>query len=227
MVEILKLDGCGHKEISSRELASAAWDGPCNVWNCLELVGCCFLPDALLVVFRSRNPELVIVPHQVSKNRPSHENHLKDVGYQWSSRDSDYMFSSCRSLDADFKLLKNKKVGTTLKALPTPKFSVFPRSTRAKYSCFKSRSNRLGNPGYIVEPPDRTMCLNNSRRQSKSRWWCKNSSKQTIPISAPWMASNKSSDRPDFSTSIKCGWKRTSGASNLSAPTLMTRPSGN
>lgn len=34
-----------------------------------------------------------------------------------------------------------------------------PPRTLVKYNCFISFSSRDGNPGYIEEPPDKTMCL--------------------------------------------------------------------
>lgn len=41
-------------------------------------------------------------------------------------------------------------------------------STRSKYNCLISLSNRLGRPGYMVEPPDSTICLYSSVRMSIS-----------------------------------------------------------
>lgn len=105
-----------------------------------------------------------------------------------------------------------------------------PFSTLTRYNCFISFSKRLGRPGYMVEPPDNTMCLYKSAR---------------ISISADWIVSNKSSTcdivnmlyrhvllliflpaMPLPSTSTRCGWNKHSGASNRSEPTLITRPSG-
>lgn len=95
--------------------------------------------------------------------------------------------------------------------LLTDNLSMSFLSTRSKYSCLISRSKRLGRPGYMVEPPDSTMCLYNSG---------------LISISAVWIVLNTSSAMPWPSTLIKCGWNRASGASKRSPPTLMTRPSG-
>lgn len=53
-----------------------------------------------------------------------------------------------------------------------------PFSTLTRYNCFISFSKRLGRPGYMVEPPDNTMCLYKSAR---------------ISISADWIVSNRSS----------------------------------
>ena len=41
----------------------------------------------------------------------------------------------------------------------TDSLEVSPFSTRSRYSCLISRSRRDGRPGYMVEPPDSTMCL--------------------------------------------------------------------
>ena len=41
----------------------------------------------------------------------------------------------------------------------TASLSVSPLRTLSKYSCLISRSSRDGRPGYMVDPPDRTMCL--------------------------------------------------------------------
>ena len=45
------------------------------------------------------------------------------------------------------------------KAELTASLSVSPLRTLSKYSCLISRSSRDGRPGYMVDPPDRTMCL--------------------------------------------------------------------
>lgn len=47
-----------------------------------------------------------------------------------------------------------------------------------------------------------------------------------VSISAAWMVLKRSSATPTPSTLIRWGWKRASGASNRSPPTLITRPSG-
>ena len=41
----------------------------------------------------------------------------------------------------------------------TDNFDVSPFNTRSKYNCLISLSNLLGKPGYIVEPPESTICL--------------------------------------------------------------------
>ena len=41
----------------------------------------------------------------------------------------------------------------------TDSAAVSPFSTLSKYNCLISLSSLDGNPGYIVEPPDKTMCL--------------------------------------------------------------------
>lgn len=40
-----------------------------------------------------------------------------------------------------------------------------------RYNCFISFSRREGNPGYILEPPERTTCLYNSVRISTAADW--------------------------------------------------------
>ena len=84
-------------------------------------------------------------------------------------------------------------------------------STLSKYNCLISRSKRLGRPGYIVEPPESTICLYNSAR---------------ISMSAACIVLKTNSAMPWPSTFIKCGWNKASGASKRSPPTFMTRPSG-
>ena len=41
----------------------------------------------------------------------------------------------------------------------TASLSVSPFRTLSRYSCLISLSSLEGRPGYMVEPPDRTMCL--------------------------------------------------------------------
>lgn len=41
----------------------------------------------------------------------------------------------------------------------TESLSTSPLSTRSRYSCLSSLSSREGRPGYMVDPPDNTMCL--------------------------------------------------------------------
>lgn len=41
----------------------------------------------------------------------------------------------------------------------TESLSTSPLSTRSRYSCLSSLSSRDGRPGYMVDPPDNTMCL--------------------------------------------------------------------
>ena len=41
----------------------------------------------------------------------------------------------------------------------TLKREVSPLRTFCKYNCLTSFSSLLGKPGYIDEPPDKTMCL--------------------------------------------------------------------
>lgn len=100
---------------------------------------------------------------------------------------------------------------TTHCPILTDNLSMSFLSTRSKYNCLISRSNLLGRPGYIVDPPDSTICLYRTER---------------ISIVAAWIVLNTSSAIPWPSTLIKCGWNRASGASNRSPPTLITRPSG-
>ena len=40
-----------------------------------------------------------------------------------------------------------------------------------RYSCFISFSKRLGRPGYMLDPPERTMCLYSSERTSTAAAW--------------------------------------------------------
>jgi len=56
-----------------------------------------------------------------------------------------------------FKYFKPEK--NLIKIKHTENFSVFPFRTLSKYNCLSSLSKRLGRPGYMVDPPDRTMCL--------------------------------------------------------------------
>ena len=53
----------------------------------------------------------------------------------------------------------------------TLKREASPFRTRVKYSCFISFSRRLGRPGYILEPPESTMCLYSSARTSTAACW--------------------------------------------------------
>lgn len=46
-----------------------------------------------------------------------------------------------------------------VRARPTFNLSAFPPNTRVRYNCFISFSNLLGSPGYMLDPPERTMCL--------------------------------------------------------------------
>lgn len=46
-----------------------------------------------------------------------------------------------------------------------------PFSTLVRYSCFISFSSRLGRPGYILDPPERTICLYSSERTSTAAVW--------------------------------------------------------
>ena len=79
-----------------------------------------------------------------------------------------------------------------------------PLHTRSQWSFLISFSRREGSPGYMVEPPERTMCLYRSGR---------------VLMSHDWMQSKTSSARPLLSTSIIVGWKSASGASKRSGPT--------
>lgn len=52
----------------------------------------------------------------------------------------------------------------------TESLSTSPLSTRSRQSCLSSLSSREGRPGYMVEPPERTMCLQNSAlKEEKER----------------------------------------------------------
>jgi len=48
----------------------------------------------------------------------------------------------------------------------TRKRSTSPLRTSVKYNCLTSFSRRLGKPGYMVDPPESTICLYNSERVS-------------------------------------------------------------
>ena len=54
---------------------------------------------------------------------------------------------------------------------PTFKRVGSPFSTRVRYSCFISFSRREGSPGYILEPPESTICLYSSDRTSTAADW--------------------------------------------------------
>ncbi|EDZ73257.1 hypothetical protein AWRI1631_42080 [Saccharomyces cerevisiae AWRI1631] len=84
--------------------------------------------------------------------------------------------------------------------------------TLLNHNCFNSFSNLEGSPGYILEPPERTMALYREL---------------LISTSADCTVLNNSSPTPGCSTSTKPGWNKHSGASNLSCPTLIVLPSGN
>lgn len=58
--------------------------------------------------------------------------------------------------------------GSSTRILNFCNFCPSPFNTRSRYNCLISRSNLDGRPGYIVDPPLRTMCLYNSLRRSRS-----------------------------------------------------------
>lgn len=112
-----------------------------------------------------------------------------------------------------------------------------PASTRVRYSCFISFSSRLGRPGYMLEPPESTICLYNSDRTSTGAVWIVENS-ISDDMKDREKTRRRGSDKqvkelqrnipatPGCSTSTRCGWNMHSGASNRSCPTLITRPSG-
>eukprot|EP00095_Tigriopus_kingsejongensis_P006946 maker-scaffold1282_size50771-snap-gene-0.20 protein:Tk06946 transcript:maker-scaffold1282_size50771-snap-gene-0.20-mRNA-1 annotation:"hypothetical protein AWRI1631_42080" len=57
------------------------------------------------------------------------------------------------------KTMSLRRGGSSMRILNLAKRSVSPLRTRSKYNCLISRSRREGRPGYMVEPPERTMCL--------------------------------------------------------------------
>ncbi|KDR15590.1 hypothetical protein L798_10535 [Zootermopsis nevadensis] len=70
---------------------------------------------------------------------------------QNSATDEYHVLTPRRVFNANFKFLSTKK-----------------KKYGKMYSCLISRSSLLGNPGYIVEPPDNTICLYSSVRMSMS-----------------------------------------------------------
>lgn len=64
-----------------------------------------------------------------------------------------------------------RRGGSSMRILNLSSLSGLLCSTREKYSCFISFSRRDGRPGYIDEPPERTMCLYSSPRMSTGAAW--------------------------------------------------------
>lgn len=107
-----------------------------------------------------------------------------------------------------------------------------PFSTLVRYSCFISFSRRLGRPGYMLDPPERTTCLYSSERTSTAAAWIvwKSISRQAFQQLVQFaLSKGRMCDlpaTPGCSTSTRWGWNIHSGASNRSEPILITRPSG-
>ena len=78
-------------------------------------------------------------------------------------------------------------------------------------SFFTSESNRSPKPLNSVDPPERTMFWKRSFRRS---------------MSDLWMAKTRHSWRPSYSSPIRSGRKRTSGARNRAGPISRVDPSG-
>ena len=122
-----------------------------------ELAGCKLRSAHLLQYIQTflfillfGHPKFVSIFPYFRQNGASNENHV---------------LSGRRVFNSDFEFLEWKKTGMRLMVLAgnryklTDNLSMSFLSTRSRYNCLISRSNRLGRPGYIVEPPDRTMCL--------------------------------------------------------------------
>lgn len=110
-------------------------------------------PDqTLLLDIGPGHPELISALHDISQDGSSKEDH---------------MFSPGRILDLDLEVLLYKINVTKISTLRvvvigfarTFSLSAFPPKTLVRYSCFISFSSRLGNPGYMLDPPERTTCL--------------------------------------------------------------------
>merc|ERR1719431_945749 len=80
--------------------------------------------------------------------------------------------------------------GSSILILNLESLSVSPLRTRSRYNCLISLSSLLGSPGYIVDPPDNTICLYSSG---------------LISISPAWMAENTNSAIPCPSLLMRCG----------------------
>lgn len=104
--------------------------------------------DALLEPFFSRYPELVTTFHNVRQHGTSQEHHV---------------FPSRRIFDFDFEFLTKicEADSTKTQKSKTVTFNLVgsPPKTRVRYNCFISLSRREGRPGYMLDPPESTMCL--------------------------------------------------------------------
>jgi hypothetical protein len=109
-------------------------------------------PNTLFFPLGPCDPECLLVFH--------------DIGQDGSSKE-DHVFSTRGIFDSDFEVLSSTSVPpfcprAALKScdhMGQLTFKRLPPRTRVRYSCFISFSRRDGKPGYIDEPPDRTMCL--------------------------------------------------------------------
>lgn len=114
--------------------------------------------DALFLPLCFRDPECLLVLHNVCQDSTAQEHHVLSPGWVF---DSDFEVLMTVSMER----LRVGESRLTFNLDPSP-----PR-TRVKYSCFISFSNLDGNPGYIDDPPERTICLYSSDRVSTAACW--------------------------------------------------------
>lgn len=166
------------------------------------------------------NPKVWPALHNISKHCSSQENHVFTLGGSLIQ-----ILNFCQRIRTSNALKNMRKVLTF-------SLSGSPLSTQVRYSCFISFSRRLGRPGYMLDPPERTTCLYSSERTSTAAAWIvwKSISRQAFQQLVQFaLSKGRMCDlpaTPGCSTSTRWGWNIHSGASNRSEPILITRPSG-
>lgn len=118
----------------------------------------------MLVPLFSRNPKLFSSLHDIGQHCATEEDHVLPT-WRIFNTDLEFLETTNTMVRPSLTVTEVHDTERTLSRVGSP------FNTLVRYNCFISFSRRLGRPGYMLEPPERTTCLYSSVRTSTAAFW--------------------------------------------------------